>query len=185
MRLFRELVGEEIYGRVADYIAQVLRGEPAHFEATIRNGAGAPRRIEATYVPWLDPVGKVLGYYSLIVDRNDSEQNLHLQSMLNGISDGFCTFDQIWRLTYCNKAAERLLGIDAGASLGKTYRELVPSVVGTSLEAALATFGAAQSRLDIESEHLAPGRVLAISVFPVGSSFALSFRDVTVRNAAI
>jgi PAS domain S-box-containing protein len=184
-RPFRDVVGEAAFREVEPYMEAALRGETISFEATVRNAARVPRRIEGRYVPSRGADGQVVGYYAIISDRTERDQTARLETILDGISDGFCSFDHRWRLAYCNQAAERHLGVQRAEALGKTYQEIAPSVVGSPLDAALQAFGADQARLDIESEDLAPGKVLAISVFSLEHNFALSFRDVTIRNAAI
>jgi PAS domain S-box-containing protein len=61
-------------------------------------------------------------------DRND---------ILESIRDGFAAFDQNWRFTYLNKAAEQLTGQPRDLLLGKNAWEEVPHLRGNAVEANL------------------------------------------------
>jgi PAS domain S-box-containing protein len=102
---------------------------------------------------------------------------------LEQITDGFVLLDAEWRLTYVNAEAERLLGTQRAAVLGKPLWDVFPEDVAGDVHRRLQ--GAAQARLPVEFESYNPvvRRWFANKAYPLAdSSLAVYFQDVTARK---
>lgn len=80
---YRQVLGDEVSGRIGGHIEQALAGHSARFEGAVSRSQKGPRWVLANYVPDLDDRGQVRGFFSLITDiteRKDLEQALR-QSM--------------------------------------------------------------------------------------------------------
>ncbi|MFL5814227.1 MAG: PAS domain-containing protein, partial [Bdellovibrionia bacterium] len=64
----REVVSADGYARVKPYIDTVLSGKTVSFETTIDRPGQASILIQASYVPDLDPTGKVRGFVAVSTD---------------------------------------------------------------------------------------------------------------------
>ncbi len=62
----REVTGEAGYGAIAGYISRVLGGERVRFEQHSDSPGG--RYFLHDYLPDIDPGGKVIGFYSMVLD---------------------------------------------------------------------------------------------------------------------
>jgi len=103
---------------------------------------------------------------------------------LNAIADGVLTTDANYRLTYCNPAAESMLGINGQAILGQDAQTLLP--------AAFLDDGNPMDWKVRRLELLTPGREKAILDTTLSTIYAadravaghvLAFRDVTQQHA--
>ena len=104
--------------------------------------------------------------------------------ILDGLGEGFITFDLAWRITYCNRAAAAHLGLDPETALGQVIWDLVDNPPEGALRRFLAR--AMAERITAEEEvpsDLHPGRWLQFRVFPLHDGLCLNFRDVTERRA--
>lgn len=121
----RELLGEEIYGRAGEHVAQVLRGEQTTFlDSAIVDGR--PHHLELTFIPDADASGRVQGYIGIGYDLTDRVQRAstvasreqQLSSILHTMAEGLVIHDREGRLIEANPAAERLLCLTRSQLLG-------------------------------------------------------------------
>jgi signal transduction histidine kinase len=107
---------------------------------------------------------------------------------LEALDDGFCMLDPGWRVSYWNRAAERLFAVLRGEALGRTLWELIPNLRGSVSWDALHRVrreGAALRYLDLRPAT-GPRGFLSIHAAPAADgSLAVQFRDATdeVRRA--
>jgi PAS domain S-box-containing protein len=102
---------------------------------------------------------------------------------LEGLMEGFVAYDQDWRMTYMNAAAERILGRRRDDVLGKTWHQAFPHAVGNAVDQMYQRVmrGRAGERMEYYYPHYR--RWLEISASPVKSGgVAVYFRDVTDRE---
>jgi PAS domain S-box-containing protein len=96
-----------------------------------KDGSGFPGEVRVRQM--VDDVGLAAGRITVIVDvskRVASEHALvaahnYARAVADGMGEGLCTTDQQGRLTYMNKAAERLLGWSAASVKGQRLHDLV------------------------------------------------------------
>jgi PAS domain S-box-containing protein len=110
-------------------------------------------------------------------------QERRIGQILDGFGDGFVAFDQDWRVTYCNRAAEVHSGLAREEVLGRIYWEVAPGLVGTPLEAAFHRAMAERVTVKVEIPSVfRPGAFLALRAFPIDGGVAISFSDITERR---
>jgi PAS domain S-box-containing protein len=102
---------------------------------------------------------------------------------LEGLMEGFVAYDQDWRMTYMNAAAERILSRTRSDVLGKTWHEAFPHAVGNAVDHMYQRVMRTRvaERMDYYYPHYR--RWLEISASPVTSGgVAVYFRDVSDRE---
>jgi PAS domain S-box-containing protein len=70
-RPIRQVLGEELYRSVLPYIERALAGERVSFTTETITEGGPSRSLDAIYVPDRDDLGKVRGFYALVLDVTD------------------------------------------------------------------------------------------------------------------
>jgi PAS domain S-box-containing protein len=73
-RTIREVVGERFYQSIAAEVTRVLTGEPVRFAKEVELANGRHLSFEAIYVPDVDALGKVCGFYALVMDVTDRDR---------------------------------------------------------------------------------------------------------------
>ena len=127
--------GREVFGKLGD------RGSMP-FSMTYRHKNGSFIYAETIGAPVCGEDGRIRGYIGIhrdIGERNRMEDSLRrsrerLIDIMEGISDGFITFDNQHRIEFFNRAAEEYLGRRRENVIGKTLLEAFPQVRGTDLE---------------------------------------------------
>jgi PAS domain S-box-containing protein len=112
--------------------------------------------------------------------------NERMEGMLESLTDGFCTVDRDWRITYLNRRALELL-----APLNKTRAGLVGRSVwdefeelrGSSLEHAYRSAMETQQSGSLEFFYHKLGRWLEVRIHPSPDGLTLYFQDITQRRA--
>lgn len=105
--------------------------------------------------------------------------DLRSRAILESITDGFFTLDAGWRFDYANPEAERILGREPGALLGKLLWEEYPGTVGSEFEKAyrrVATERKSESVLAYYPDH---DRWYDVRAFPAPTGVTVYFRDVS------
>jgi PAS domain S-box-containing protein len=73
-RHIAEVLGDAAYAALLPYVDGVLEGRPQTFEAEVPYRDGGARWIRATYIPDLDPDGRVQGFVALVLDVTDAKR---------------------------------------------------------------------------------------------------------------
>jgi PAS domain S-box-containing protein len=99
---------------------------------------------------------------------------------LEALSDGFCMMGPDWRLTYCNAAAERMLGIPREELLGLTVSDAFPGADEASVRERLARARDADEPVRVPGEEIFPHapRSFCVIVTPAEDGVALQLRAV-------
>ncbi|GAB3548970.1 hypothetical protein GCM10027343_30110 [Noviherbaspirillum agri] len=154
-----EVIGEEEFAALRQYIDAALRGEAQEQELRIAVPASVDRHLHIRYVPAFDKHGEVSGLSMAISDvsrmRNTEEQLLRRQrefkTLVEDSPDIISRIDRNMRHLYVNPAIEKIAGVSAATAIGKTKSELgmPPKVVQAWDAAAHAAFhtGAEQKLL--------------------------------------
>ena len=104
----------------------------------------------------------------------------HLESQ----TDAFFTLDSVWRFTFLNTEAERVLERERHELLGVSIWEAFPEAMGTASERQYRL--ARETGQPVEFEQFFPplGRWFSARAFPSEEGLAVYFQDVTERKAA-
>ena len=120
----RDVIGESGYEAVRGHIEAALRGEEVYFEAHLSDAWGVRRRIEFRYAPHFGPAGEVLGYYTLVTDasegeeqsRAESERDQRLQLAMDASGLGDWSWDMATDVVSGSDRAREIFGIPLGAN---------------------------------------------------------------------
>jgi len=98
-------------------------------------------------------------------------------------SDGIVTFDEGWRITSMNPAAERVNGIRREEALGTFFWEKFPAVVGTEIERRFRRAAETREKVRFEAFYAPRKRWFQFRVRPAdGGGLWMLQRDVTARK---
>ncbi|HYD94865.1 MAG TPA: PAS domain-containing protein [Noviherbaspirillum sp.] len=167
-RRIAEVMGEETFATVRQYVDAALQGKPQEHEVSLHDGKGAECTLHMMYVPESDDEGRVRSLVIAITDTTrlrDTEEQLQrrereFKTLVENSPDIISRIDRNMRHMYANPAIERLTGFKASAVLGKTKAELgMPrSVVRAWDDAARAAFTTGvEQRLDFD--HVIDGQM--------------------------
>ncbi len=108
-----------------------------------------------------------------------------IADVLEAMTDGLMVVDRGWRLLYLNAAAEKENGVARDSTLGKTFWEAFPAVVGTDADRALRRAMAERVTIDIEFFFAPHGRWYRMYANPVrNGGLAFYGRDITEHREA-
>jgi len=173
----RERVREE-------WRAAVRAGAALDTEMRIRSAGGAWRWFKSRSAPIRDSKGALLKWYGTCTDVDDLKRAeeerrnglQRLESVLEGIGEGFVAMDDALRVTYCNPAAERLFGRGRQELAGRPLAESLPVLRGSAVEQQLAEAVRKRAPSAFETRlNLAQGpATLRVRVYPQRDSEGLS-----------
>lgn len=147
-RSLREVRGDEVYRMLAPHVHRALAGETVSFETT-RVEQGRTVHRQSTYVPDIDPHGRVNGFYAMtfdVTDRKEAELRLAAgERLLVDVTDNvpalvaYLDIDQHYR--FANSKYREWLDADPKAMVGRHVRDAVGedfhALVAPHIEAAL------------------------------------------------
>lgn len=163
-----EIVGEEEFAALRQYIDAALRGAPQEQELKVTSPGGSDCHLHIRYVPDFDDDGAVRSLAMAISDitrsRSTEEQlqrrQREFKTLVEDSPDIISRIDRNMRHLYVNPAIEKLAGIKAPSALGKTKAELglPPTVVQAWDTAARAAFDSGvEQKLDFD--HMIDGHM--------------------------
>jgi len=129
-----EIMGAEQYARRKPHIDSALSGRDVDFEASMPGTDGSLRRMRCYFTPDVDADGRVLGFFSMLIDITDKARletalynaNERAQVTLSAISEAVVTTDVAQCITYMNPAAETLSGWPLHSALQQPMDEVLP-----------------------------------------------------------
>ncbi len=156
-----EVIGEQAFAGMRQYIDAALRGTPQEHEMRLPAPDGEEHDMHMVYVPELDERGEVRSLVAAISDisrlRAAEEQlqrrEREFKTLVENSPDIISRLDRDMRHLYVNPAIEKLAGIKAAAYIGKTKAELgLPANVLRAWDHAARTAfdSGAEQRLDFE-----------------------------------
>jgi PAS domain S-box-containing protein len=108
-----------------------------------------------------------------------------LETILNGVGDGFYAVDCDWRLILFNREAERHFRRPGEDVLGHKLWDLFPSARDTALGRLFTKTMDSRETVHSETESVIfGGRWLSYRLFPLGDGMGVVFRDMTDRKRA-
>jgi PAS domain S-box-containing protein len=175
-RRIPEVIGEESFARIRQYLDAALAGSPQEHEIKIPAGKWGERHMHMVYVPERDHGGAVRGTIAAVTDitrlRSMEEQlrrrEREFKMLVENSPDIISRIDRDMRHLYVNPAISVLSNLPAAEYLGKTKAELglPPAVVQAWDTAARAAFDTGlEQRLDFDHTidgkmHYFSGRVV-------------------------
>jgi PAS domain S-box-containing protein len=126
---------------------------------------------------------------SVLVERSKraavrlAEAHRKTTAILEGVSDGFNSFDREWRYTYVNAAAAKTLGKPPEELLGKNVWELWPHAADSPFGAAYRRAVAENIPVQVEAFYPEPLNAwFEVRCYPSTEGLTLFFTDTTARK---
>ncbi len=117
-------------------------------------------------------------------DKSPSGSDLSVDSILEGIGEGFLAFGADWRFTAFNPAAEEIFNLPRSAVIGRLLWEVSPNIVGTEFERRYRLVMSERTRQVFETHSvLRPDRYHEVRAFPLGDGVGVAFRDASARRS--
>ncbi len=192
----RDLLGKTVFDVMSPAAAEradgenrrVMAGQPMlDREERHIDRAGVWHWRSSTKVPLRDAEHGIVGMVG--IDRNITERKRaqqesrelveRLGNTLEGLSEGFCTIDREWRLTYVNRQAERLFRRPRAELLGRTVWDRIPALVGTPFEDALRRALEQQEVVQIVEFLAVRRRWYEVRIHPSRRGITVYLRDVS------
>jgi PAS domain S-box-containing protein len=108
-----------------------------------------------------------------------------LQTIIEGIGEGFYAVDRDWRIRLYNSEAERHFGRPAEEMIGRVLWDIFPAARDTSLGRIFLQVMDSRQPVRAETPSVViPDRWLAYRLFPVGEGIGVVFRDISDRRHA-
>jgi len=185
---FVPLIAEKDFARVFDGFHKAMKGEVQNFEAEIINAAGDARIMNLTFLPIIVN-NEVLGNYLITKDltflknaeRQAEVNRLQLNAILESITDGFFSVDNDWVVTYFNREAERILGLERKDVIGRDLWDVFPDA--RQFRFYEQTRHAMEHKVSVRFEEFLPfvGLWLESAVYPNEGGVSVYFKDVSER----
>ncbi|MHB0870085.1 MAG: sensor histidine kinase, partial [Chloroflexota bacterium] len=116
--------------------------------------------------------------------REAEEARQRTTDVLESITDAFYAVDPDWRVTYVNRAGERLLQRGREELIGRVVWEEFPEAVNSSFWRQYHRAVSEGVTVAFEEFYLPLGRWFEVRVYPSRSGLSVYFRDVTERKEA-
>ena len=110
------------------------------------------------------------------------EQEQRTRTILESITDAFCTLDREWRFTYANRQAEVLLGRSREDLIGKDHWEEFPDTLGTEVERNYRRAVAEAVAVTFEIFYPPHDHWYELHAYPSPDGLSIYFRDVSQRR---
>jgi len=199
-RTQRDVLGEELYGRIAPHVRRALDGTRVQYKAPTHSPDGKVRWGLVTLIPDFGEAGDVEGHFTVVLDVTEREEERlaraeteeRYRRLVEGAADAILVY-QDNRVTLVNEAAVRLYGADSRDELiGRDWHDFVDTpdhyVVGEQLEG-LRQGEELTEPLQLSICRLDGGRVpveVSASRFQDGDDVSLHIivRDISARKEA-
>jgi PAS domain S-box-containing protein len=182
--IWRSILHPEDLALAEERLTTAIRDrKPLNSEYRIVLPTGEIRWINALGDTKYDASGTARHMLGLCLDvtiRKRAEEQLRVT--LESIGDGFFACNSDWIFVYINASAERILGIRREEVLGKSYWEVFPLALGTTLAHEYHRAAAGEIR-DFENFYEPWGRWFHNRCFPrQGGGMSVYFQDITERK---
>ncbi|WP_151636663.1 hybrid sensor histidine kinase/response regulator [Noviherbaspirillum aerium] len=172
-----DIIGDEAFAKLRQYMDATLRGEPQEHELSVPMADGSEHYMQLMYVPEYDARGNVVGLVAAISDISrlrDTEEKLHrreleFKTLVENSPDIISRIDREMRHLYVNPSIEKLFKLPHQSYIGKTKTELgLPEdIVQRWDDAARKAFDSGQEqRLEFQQTEEAHTRYFSGRVIP-------------------
>lgn len=165
-------------------------GSPFDVEAVVRTRSGELIPVRAVGEAVRSAAGRILRLQGALVDLSsvvrEREERVAaedaLRSTLDQIDDGFAFFDEEFRYTYVNPAAEQVLGHSGDVLLGSVMWDVLPGSYESAFGASYRRAMAERARVNIRALYPPSGLWFESIAYPTRAGLAVYFRDVTAEE---
>jgi PAS domain S-box-containing protein len=128
----QELLGP-LYGKNQPFIAEVLKGNPQHFEREITKPSGETRNVQANYYPDIQN-GEVMGFFVHVADISSTKKlekeikasEMKFRGLLESAPDAIVLVDKTGTINMINSMSEKVFGYTRDELVGKPIEILIP-----------------------------------------------------------
>ncbi|MEQ8535438.1 MAG: PAS domain S-box protein, partial [Imperialibacter sp.] len=128
----QELLGS-LYEKNQPLIAEVLKGNPQHFERELTKPSGEARNVQANYYPDIQN-GEVMGFFVHVADISVTKKleneikasEMKFRGLLESAPDAIVLVDKTGAINMINSMSEKLFGYTRNELLGKPIELLIP-----------------------------------------------------------
>ncbi len=110
------------------------------------------------------------------------EQEQRTRTILESITDAFCTLDREWRFTYVNRQAEALLGRRREDLMGRDHWKVFSDLLGTEVERNYRRAVSEAVAVTFEFFYPPQDRWYELHAYPSSDGLSIYFRDVSQRR---
>jgi PAS domain S-box-containing protein len=168
----------------------VIDGIPFDEEYEIVTPSGRRAWVRSIGEPVRDDEGRVVrvqGAFQDISEKKRAEGEVRsasarLHSVLESLSDAFFTVDRGWRITYLNRAGEKLLQLPREELLGRRVGDAYPGPSGEVFHENYRRALEERRVVEFEARYEPLGLWLEVRVHPTEEGLAVSMRDVSERR---
>ena len=130
---------------------------------------------------------RIYGSIQDIDERKQIEQEMQriLQeknTILESIGDAFFAMDKNWTITYWNKHAEQLIGMDRNQTLGHAFAELFPLAMNLKFYSEYKKSLLSGETAHFEEFYPVTGHWYEVSAYPSEQGLSVYFKDISKRK---
>lgn len=119
------------------------------------------------------------------IGHASDDAEAYLNTILEGIGEGFYAVDGAWRVTRFNAEAARHFKRSPDTVIGRVLWEVFPAALDTDLGRLFLNAMSRRAQVTGEAQSVIfAGRWLAYRLFPLGEGLGVVFRDITDRKRA-
>ena len=111
-------------------------------------------------------------------ERELRESNQRITTILESITDAFCSLDQQWRFTYVNKQAEQILNKTREELLGHNIWEVFPEAVDSAFYTQYHKAVREQVTVEFEIYYAPRARWFEFHAYPSADGLSIYFKDI-------
>jgi PAS domain S-box-containing protein len=115
--------------------------------------------------------------------QNATRSRAELADLVESIDEGFQAFDPDFKLTFMNRAADKILGGGAEQSVGKTFWDQFPGM-DPGVEELLRRVMVERVAGSCETYYQPRGRWFGVNVYPFRNGISVLFNDISDRKNA-
>ncbi|MEM1058276.1 MAG: PAS domain S-box protein [Verrucomicrobiota bacterium] len=182
------LLGKRSDRKVAERIDNALdRGAPITEEVMLYRKDGSEFYVEAKVSPVSMSGGRATHFISVLRDISKRpDRFLYLQgreqmasNLLEKLPEGFLVTDRDGRITYVNKAMERLLGANRQGLIDGSMHQAIPEYEGSLIQRKFQEAREKDQRVTFPMQLPGSPRWLEVTVYASEDGLAATFRDIS------
>lgn len=183
---------EDVRNLVLEKVEEGMRtGKPWDFQLPIITAKGHER--------WVRSIGQAEFHNGKVIRLFGSFQDIHKEKMLElalqqslqerstileSIGDAFFAVDKNWTVLYWNKEAEKILGRNRDAMLGKNLWEQYADAVGLKFYTEYHRAMETGENVQFDEYYPATDQWFEVSAYPSEQGLSVYFKDVSIRKIA-
>jgi len=169
---------------------QTLAGNTMRFELEVLDHSGDRRIYDVVKQPIMEAEKQRVLYIQTIAKditpiarsyETIRQQANKLNIIFESITDAFLTLDKAWRLTYINKAAEGMLGLDRGYHVGESIWDVFPDEVGGEFYRQYHHATETMTAVQFEAFYSQLRLWISVRAYPSREGLSIYFNDITEK----